>query len=1158
MKRLLFLLSVLLTGVSGAWAETVTWTPGLTFNESTTGNFSTGWFTVVSPINGTLNSFTVNLGTGGGGGISRTDAYLAISRNLKSSTTGFSASDFVAISNESCTTSGSKITLTFNSDAVLNGGSTYYFYWVTESAGVYTTVNQRYYVVSSNQMSVGTVGTTTAYSSSYAMPFSATMTIADNKYYRIKALYPDGICYLYSNESNEDKIWKNTSAPSVTALRYVWKATLSTGLILQNVGSSRYIPKLTTGSKTGADVDYLTATTTDDAEKFSLEDNNPGAQNQPGFIALKSTTAASDVWLNTATSGNAWVGSHDANPNKSGQFLFYQVKKVTFSMPVAVNGGDAVSTIYVAVDGSDSFTLPAGYLYSVDGASEVTNTLAASAIAAAGTSDMTVTVNSEVINATANITNNKLYHIYTYNNGSTEGSTKYYLTSAGQLTSDEASAADFLFTVTNEGYYVNAGYAWQITADDGSHYFTNPTEGSRDHYIHTTTNKRQHWEAQVFYWNGSKYAIRATNCTNGSGYDCNAFWTVTDYDSDGTPEADYDATLNVKHYVWGIEEAGSVTFNLLFQGETIRTVVRNRASVIGTAALPTDSWNHACCEYSFEPSTIDGETETVDVTMTWNVGDLTFSSDYASATWYHMSLHNKWAKYNKEVNGTDGHPLYSDKNNVNYDVAGFAGMWAFVGNPLDGVYVINREAGNGKVLGWTTPPRMQGTNEGSSKRFVLGKKSDTEFTLSYSGFYVNDYEDAGKLKFWNDGRGATADGSAITVEDISLYELSLIELDEYASEHAEGEYFGVTSSAVTSLRNNIKTAKASYNAAAYSAAHSAIEALWPGTDNANVVFPENGFYYIKSSGSRNWGPAYITYSSTGLVTQTSKDLNSIIYLSEESSVYKFSVQGLNLQPFTSHSQQARATDDSGCDVTLSPSSTPGMGLIENSISGTPTYPSYSKYFHENDGNKVVSWEYNAVASTWAIEKVETVTVTLNSDGASPTATYYATFCAPFSYTVGDGATAYTLERSGDWLVPTPIVGEVTAGTPVLLKGTSGTATLTIGTGYAATPLTTTSLTGTYTAKEIDGEHDYVLGIDGGVVGFYHWDNNNLGANRAYYDTPAAPGVKGFKVQWDVVDAVKSVDNAPQAESAIFNIAGQRLNKMQKGVNIVNGKAIIVK
>ena len=959
-------------------------------------------------------------------------------------------------------------------------------------------------------------------------------SLTNNAYYRIYC-DNDSKQYLYDNSGT----LTIANDPSMTH-NYVWKCIVNDGKYnFQNVATSNYLSHKAvnasaynfTISTDGVYHDGCATIYSDAASKYMGMSSSGGFDQANGHTFDKVTTDYSFDWR------------------------FVPLKIVTFSTAVSVNGGAAVSTLYVATDGSDSFTLPEGYLYSVNGATEVSNTLAASAIAAAGTSNMTVTVNAEVINAVSQIGNNKYYHIFTKNNGSDDGLAKYYLTSDGSLTSDEASAGEFFFTKTSESQYVNTGYAYLITPNNGTNYFTN-SDAAKDNHIHSTTNnKRQNWEAQVFYWNGSKFAVRATNSTNGSGYRCEEFWTVkADADSDGVPEADYDATTNTKHYVWEIEETGTVTYNLVFQGETMRTMYRKRSEVLGAAALPTDSWNHACCEYSFEPSTIDGETETVDVTMTWNVGDLTFSSDYASATWYHMSLHNKWAKYNKEVNGTDGHPLYSDKNNVNYDVAGFAGMWAFVGNPLDGVYVINREAGNGKVLGWTTPPRMQGTNEGSSKRFVLGKKSDTEFTLSYSGFYVNDLDGAGKLKFWNNGSGATADGSAITVEDISLYELSLIELDEYASEHAEGEYFGVTSSAVTSLRNSIKTAKASYNAAAYSAAHSAIEALWPGTDNANVVFPESGFYYIKSAGSRNWGSAYISYSSTGLVTQTSKDLNSVFYFSKESSVYKLSVQGLNLQPFTSHSQQARVTEDSGCDVTLRPSSTPGMGLIENSISGNPTYPSYSKFFHEDGSQQVVSWESNAEASTWAIEEVESATVTLNSDGAG---TYYATLCVPFSYTVSD-ATAYTLERSGSWLIPTAVEGAVPAGTPVVLKGTSSTATLTIsGTDYAATPTDDTALTGTYLAKTIDGTTDYVFGKSDGVVGFYHWDRNNLGANRAYVDTPVA-GVKGFALLFDEEEtSIANVNiNGNGNNAAIYNMAGQKLSKLQKGINIVNGKKVL--
>ena len=343
------------------------------------------------------------------------------------------------------------------------------------------------------------------------------------------------------------------------------------------------------------------------------------------------------------------------------------------------------------------------------------------------------------------------------------------------------------------------------------------------------------------------------------------------------------------------------------------------------------------------------------------------------------------------------------------------------------------------------------------------------------------------------------------------------------------------------------TVNAFTTSSTYDDLDTALDVLW-----TNVKYPETGYYYIKSVGARDWGVSYITYSSAGLVTQTTSDMNSIIRLKKESSVYKLSVQGLNLQPFSTHDQQAQVTSDEGCEVALSVYS-PGVLIIENSITGSPVYASYSKYLHEKSDKLVISWEHTEDASHWTIEKVEDFDVTLNSGGDG---NYYATFCAPFSYTVS-GATAYTLEKSGNWLVPTAINEAVPAGTPVVLKGTSGTATLTIsGTSYAATPLTTTALTGTYTGTTITGD-DYVLGKDGDNVGFYHWNRTDLAANRAYLQ--GAAGVKGFVLMFDDDDAtaLKSLTPAlSEGEGAIYNIAGQRLSKMQKGVNIVNGKKVL--
>ena len=59
-------------------------------------------------------------------------------------------------------------------------------------------------------------------------------------------------------------------------------------------------------------------------------------------------------------------------------------------------------------------------------------------------------------------------------------------------------------------------------------------------------------------------------------------------------------------------------------------------------------------------------------------------------------------------------------------------------------------------------------------------------------------------------------------------------------------------------------------------------------------------------------------------------------------------------------------------------------------------------------------------------------------------------------------------------------------------------------------------------------------------------------------------IKGFVFKFDDdatgIDDISDYNNAKNLNEskAIYNLAGQRLNKMQKGINIVNGKKIMVK
>jgi hypothetical protein len=84
---------------------------------------------------------------------------------------------------------------------------------------------------------------------------------------------------------------------------------------------------------------------------------------------------------------------------------------------------------------------------------------------------------------------------------------------------------------------------------------------------------------------------------------------------------------------------------------------------------------------------------------------------------------------------------------------------------------------------------------------------------------------------------------------------------------------------------------------------------------------------------------------------------------------------------------------------------------------------------------------------------------------------------------------------------------------------------------------------------------YVLAQpEGEEVGFYQ-ATGTIAAGKAYYQSTS--GVKAFYFGNGDATSIQTIDNAQKTtEDAIYNIAGQRLNKVQKGINIINGKKVL--
>lgn len=753
----------------------------------------------------------------------------------------------------------------------------------------------------------------------------------------------------------------------------------------------------------------------------------------------------------------------------------------------------------------------------------------------------------ELYDAEASIKSGGLYRIFTKNNGTAEGDTKYYLTTSGTsatLTTNLAEAAEFSFYAITTDAYVPAGYAWKIS--NGGYRFTNrPYQApGQDHLNRTNTNDRDDYEAQVFYLNGGKYAVRSTNFDgSGSNYVQNSYWNVVA--GSGVPNATYDDTEGTKHYIWQLEEIETtVTFNLIYNDETIATTgpLNNSSGTYnGTATLPIDTWNNPYCSYSYSPTTITSETRTVNVTMTWE-GPFPISSDYASATWSYLKLNSKYAKYDKDrtINGSTGYMLYSNLDDVRYTDEG---LWAFVGNPFKGVRVFNKAAGSDKCIQWTTQPKMEGTNKGNAVFWQIGKLAGSGFLLYYGGFYLTDLSGSGQLKISNASGMSTDTKSAFTITNLDWRDKTVFAVQDYAKTHKKGVYFGTDETLYNSTINSIKTYP------------SFTEEMYNGTitslNNGELLkYPATGNYLIKHVESNY----YLGTDGTKTILQSSIAPSNIALLEKGSgNSYNILVQGKYIIP---------QAPGNFIFIGDSPSSALSGKMVENT--------NYSEFWvgssycilaqtYANDGHPI-SWDSSRGTSTqWDIEDADNKSFTVpltNIDDYS-----YATLYLPFGATI-TGAKAYILTVSGEWAIPHEI-SEVPANTGVLLRAEGDVDEVTVTVKSAATADTEGNmLAGTnidITADRSAGE--YILGNGSEGLGFYQRKSGRkIGANKAYLQLGADLAVKGLLLRFDEETGISTVQGSGLMVngSEIFNLAGQRMSRVQKGVNIVNGKKVLVK
>ena len=207
--------------------------------------------------------------------------------------------------------------------------------------------------------------------------------------------------------------------------------------------------------------------------------------------------------------------------------------------------------------------------------------------------------------------------------------------------------------------------------------------------------------------------------------------------------------------------------------------------------------------------------------------------------------------------------------------------------------------------------------------------------------------------------------------------------------------------------------------------------------------------------------------------------------------------------------------------------------------------------------------------------------------AEITAAGYATLYVPDAdVTIPAGVTAYTGEfvtnpnNGKQYLALNAVSGFIPAQTAVVLKGAEGiyefaysapVPDVALGVynnevdgsealvkGWAA-PIDGNVLKGT--ADDIDAAGKYILAQPAGEpVCFYQAESGIIKAGKAYLEVPAGTDVKAIQFLFPDDDPTGISDLNGQWSmvngQSIYNLAGQRVGKMQKGVNVVNGKKVL--
>ncbi|MBR6031464.1 MAG: hypothetical protein IKP36_05820 [Bacteroidaceae bacterium] len=624
-------------------------------------------------------------------------------------------------------------------------------------------------------------------------------------------------------------------------------------------------------------------------------------------------------------------------------------------------------------------------------------------------------------------------------------------------------------------------------------------------------------------------------------------------------------------------------------GNTIFTSEPQPTKLGANITTLLDEFKRPYYTYNDVDVTISEQETTVEFTATWN-GPFKLSADFANAQWQNMAIRGTWY-VTSAVKESDG--AYKTQDANTFGLVEDSYQWAFLGNGYDGFKVINKAEGDGKSFAYGdvaslnsgSIPTIMDDAEGNHVWKIVASTNTSvpanSFCLGVPGtdLYINQYGGAGgSLKFWNTTGNISDAGSAFTVFDVPTNFASYLVDEgiaaEYEAAYTATGYFTFTDAAKAALGWD-PAYKTDCPFDTYKSLKEGLPAAM--ADINNFVLPETGYYLLKN---KHYGTYMgIDPSDANMYGNYDgiKGAKNIVKLTKnDDNTYTIGLMGKFAPATVTKSGQVTATADAANYTVV----IPALGYA--AFQGTPAAEGSEGFsaLHCAGGGSIVGWETVSAASQWEVVDAEDTEISVTVEAG------YATAYMPFPvYSKSKKLQAYTAEFTKNenngslYLTLNELNGTIPALTAVILKADPDTYTFLVG----EKPVVPDGALEIF-EDEVDGQNALVKGLteplddvnvlkgtlepieaagkyvlakpDGMPVSFYEATTGTIAAGKAYLELPAGTEVKGFLFPDDDPTGIENLMIQNTQNTPIYNLAGQRIGKMQKGINIMDGKKIL--